>query len=767
MLLSHTPAAIVGTLLAVLVLTVVLAEQLDAWLLLAWSALMSVILVGRYRFYVQFNQCASREPDLERWIRGAVQGALLTGLCWGIGGVVFASLVSPYYQGALLLLIIGFTTAAIPFLGAIPKAYFAYSSAATVPLVLWCLAQGTPVYIGTAVMVSVFIGAAWVTASKYSESLHNLARTRRELTELSDENKQLQLSFAQLSEDERAIRASEERFRGIFEGGLVGMVIVNRDGIVQRVNDAYCNFVGHTRQELVGMHFAVPMRNDLLPLAEQQIKAVIQHEGQGFSEFEFQHRDGRAVHGLVSFSAIGTDKGEVTNIVMQIQDVTHEQHMKKQLTFQARHDELTGLVNRREFQTRLENAISGARRESLHHALCYIDLDQFKLINDTLGHVAGDKLLQQVARVMRQCMRARDTLARLGGDEFGPILDNCPIEKAAEIATGVITELSSSTFVWMERTLQIRASIGVVPIAPDSPPAVDVMKQADLACYTAKDLGRGRIYVYPLDLDYSSRYPDLLKVREWLDAFREDRFRLFAQPIVPLPGNAPSHDWYEVLLRISTHGNEVVSPRVLIPAAERYGQMEAIDRWVIDNALRWRGDLFNRDNPTRLSINLSGTSLSSEGLYDFIERTLAKYDVDPKTICFEVTETTAARSPRAAGELLERLRRLGCRVALDDFGSGLSSFKYLKQLPIDILKIDGSLVHDLSDNSPEQVMIDAIGGLARCMNILTVAEQVRDNRTALQLKKIGIDYAQSFVYGRPRPIQDICAKPSSATNYIA
>jgi len=728
---------------------------------------MCAILAWRYRFYTLFKQTQDREPDVERWINGATRGALVTGCCWGIGGVALASSASPYYQGAILLLIVGFTTAAIPFLGAIPKVYFAYSSAATLPLVLWCLMQGTPVYLGTAFMVSVLIWAAWVTSSKYSESLRNVVRIRHELTELSDENKHLQRSFAQLSEDEREIRASEERFRGIFEGGLVGMVIVDGEGVVQRVNDAYCDFVGYTRQEIVGVHVGMTMLPEHLHHAEQQIRAVIQHEVQGFREFQYQHRDGRAVYGLVSFSAIRTQKGGVTSVVIQVQDVTHEQNMKQQLTFQAKHDDLTGLANRREFQTRLENAIGGAQREHLHHALCYIDLDQFKLINDTLGHVAGDKLLQQVANVMRECVRGRDTLARLGGDEFGLILDNCPIEKAAAIATGLITRLSNSDFTWLERTFQIRASIGVVPITPDSPAAVDVMKQADLACYTAKDLGRGRIYVYPLDLDQSSRYPDILKVQDWLDAFREERFRLFAQPIVPLPGKTASHNWYEILLRITTHGDDVVSPRILIPAAERYGQMDAIDRWVIENSLRWHRDLFKKGDPTRLSINLSGTSLASEGLYDFIEHNLDKYGVDPTAICFEITETAAARRPRDASEFLAQLKDLGCLIALDDFGSGLSSFKYLKQLPVDILKIDGSLVHDMAENSPEEVMVDAIGRLASVMNILTVAEQVQDNRTALQLGKIGIDYAQSYVYGKPKPIQNVCANLSSATTNIA
>ena len=767
LLLSHTPSAIVGTLFAVLVLAVILSAEVDYRLILAWSVLMCAVLAGQYRFYLLFKRRHNGEPDIERWINGAVRGAFLTGCCWGIGGVVFASSASPYYQGAILLLIVGVTTSAIPFLGAIPKAYFAYSSAATLPLVVWCSTQGTPVYIGTAFMISVFIWAAWVTSSKYSESLHNLVRTRHKLTELSDDNKQLQLSFAQLSEDEREVRASEERFRGIFEGGLVGMVIVAADGVVQRVNDAYCDFVGYSRQELVGAHFGIPMRAEHLHLAEQQIRAVVRDEAHGFSEFEYRHRNGGAVYGLVSFSAITTENGGVNSIVIQIQDVTHEQHMKKQLTFQARHDELTGLVNRREFQVRLENAIGGARRENLHHALCYIDLDQFKLVNDTLGHIAGDKLLQQVASVMRQCVRGRDTLARLGGDEFGLILDNCPIEKAAEIAAGAITRLSKTNFMWLERTFQIRASIGVVPITPDSPAAADVLKQADLACYTAKDLGRGRIYVYPLDLDQSSRYPDILKVKEWLDAFREEHFRLFAQPIVSLPGQTTPHTWYEILLRIATHGNEVVSPRILIPAAERYGQMDAIDRWVIESSLRWHGNLFNRSDSTRFSINLSGASLSSEGLYDFIERGLEKYDVDPTVICFEITETAAARHLRNAGEVLTRLKMLGCLIALDNFGSGISSFKYLKQLPIDIVKIDGSLVHDMSENSPEEVMVDAIGRLARVMNIRTVAAQVQNDRSALQLKKIGIDYAQSFVYGKPHPIQNVRANPAAATTYIA
>ncbi len=765
LLLSHTPSAVALTTIAVSVLSVILARfsEVGHGTILAWGAAMGLVLTWRYRLYTLFKKRLDSDSDVERWISGAVLGALLTGACWGIGGVVLANSAAPYFQGAILLMIISFTTSAIPFLGAIPRAYFAYSIAATGPLILWCLAQGTPVYIGTAFMVGVFIWSAWLTALKFSETLSSTVRIRHALTELSDENAQLQRSFTRLSEDEREIRSREERFRSIFDGGLVGMVIVGGDGVVQRANDAYCRFVGYPREDLVGAHFGLPMRPQDLHVAERQIRAVIQNESHGTREFEYRHNQGHAVYGLASFSAIRTQQGRVTSIVIQVQDVTHEHEMKQLLTFQAKHDELTGLVNRREFQTRLENAIRGARNEKLHHALCYIDLDQFKLTNDTLGHVAGDKLLQQVADVMRQCVRGRDTLARLGGDEFGLILDNCRIEKAAEIAAGVISKLANSNFTWMERTVKIGASIGVVPVTPDSPEAVDLMKQVDLACYTAKDMGRGRIYVYPLDLDQSSRYPDILKVKEWLDAYREDRFRLYAQPIVPLPGRPASHEWYEVLLRICTHGNDVVSPRILIPAAERYGQMDGIDRWVIENSLRWYTQLGKgRDQSTRFSINLSGTSLCSEGLFDFIHYNVNHYGVRPGSICFEVTETTAARNPRDADRFLTRLKQLGCLIALDDFGSGLSSFKYLKRLPVDILKIDGGLVHDISEHSAEEVMVDAIGRLARAMSIQTVAEHVRDSRTAVQLGRMGIDYAQSNIYGKPKPIADAVAVPAPA-----
>jgi diguanylate cyclase (GGDEF)-like protein/PAS domain S-box-containing protein len=452
-----------------------------------------------------------------------------------------------------------------------------------------------------------------------------------------------------------------------------------------------------------------------------------------------------------SAAPIHDRSGDVLGAVLVFHDVSETRRLSRQLQHDAAHDALTGLVNRREFERRLERAVASARRHGLEHALCYFDLDQFKLVNDTAGHAAGDALLKQVKSLLAGKFRDRDTLARLGGDEFALLLDNCRLDEACRIAEIIVATFRSWRFPWKDRTFHVGASAGVAAIDRGCESAAQALSQADVACYTAKENGRNRVHVYRGDgVKPSSHHARMILAATLNDALNENRFRLFAQPIVPLNGEeGPARN--EVLLRLQDGSGAIILPDTFIPAAERYGMMARIDRWVIDNALRVCAATGGARAGAELSLNLSGDSLSSEDLAEFVLQAFRAHGVRPDAICFEVTES-AIRNLDNALKFIGEMRRHGCRIALDDFGSGQSSFHYLRTLPTDYLKIDGAFVRNIDEDEQNEAMVAAINDVAHKLGIATIAEYVEDMPTAERLCRIGVDYGQGHAFGRPAPL---------------
>lgn len=449
--------------------------------------------------------------------------------------------------------------------------------------------------------------------------------------------------------------------------------------------------------------------------------------------------------------------GKIYGILGCYEDITESRLLSQQLEHLASHDALTGLVNRREFEKRLVRVLENVKKEQSNHALCYLDLDQFKVVNDTCGHPAGDELLNQLGTVLQNYVRHRDTLARLGGDEFGILMEHCSLEQAEIVANKLRVTVAEFRYTWEGRSFNIGASIGVVPIDASTGTITELLVKADAACYAAKDMGRNRIHVYSEDdLDLVQRQGEMRWVSRIQEALDKNRFVLYAQPIVPLIEKNKIGKHYEILTRLIADDGQVILPGAFFPAAERFNLAPRLDRWVVDQCFTWLAA-----SPERLeclsmcSINLSGHSLGDEEFQSFVSGYLEKLHIPADKICFEITETAAISNLSRAIRFIVGLKNKGCRFALDDFGSGLSSFAYLKNLPVDYLKIDGMFVTDILEDPIDLAMVRSINEIGQLMGKETIAEFVESEDIREKLTQIGVNYIQGFAAGPPVPINEI------------
>ncbi len=432
--------------------------------------------------------------------------------------------------------------------------------------------------------------------------------------------------------------------------------------------------------------------------------------------------------------------------------------MADQLSYQASHDVLTGLVNRREFEVNMKSALDRAITNDIEHALIYFDLDQFKIVNDTCGHMAGDELLIQLASRLSSVVRDCDTLARVGGDEFGILLLDCSMPQACEIAEKLLETIKGFRFVWEDNIFEVGASIGLVPINSASANIYELLKAADSACYVAKDQGRNRIHVYiEDDLAVATHQGEMRWLTEINRALNDNDFVLYKQKIHPLKSDVTVNSYYEILVRMKSEEGEVLLPGSFIAAAERYNLMDSIDQWVIENSFRYiHAQLLVSDKTQekkRYAINLSALSICNVETVSFIENSLEKYKIDPCTVCFEITETAAISNYTQAIKFIEGMKLKGFRFSLDDFGTGLCSYAYLRSLPVDYLKIDGRFTCGLLDDPMNRAIIESIVHIAKVMNVQTIAEWVEEERIASELKKMDVDFIQGYYIGVPEKIE--------------
>ncbi|MEM7351445.1 MAG: EAL domain-containing protein [Acidobacteriota bacterium] len=562
---------------------------------------------------------------------------------------------------------------------------------------------------------------------------------------------------------ERALHASERRYRTLFDNNPSMFFTVSRDGILISVNRFAAEQLGYEVSELVGrkladLHLASDQR-EVLAFLEQcfDSPAIVQRW-----QTSQRHKDGSQIWLNVTARAIeGADTDTMALIVCE--DVTEARRLSKRLAYHASHDPLTGLANRRRFESCLNRALHEAREKQTEHVLCFMDLDQFKVINDTCGHGAGDELLRQVSALLTSKLRCNDILARLGGDEFGVVLSGCSVEDGLRVAGSLQGAVQGFRFVWDDKSFAVGVSIGLVTITADSRDVSSLLTAADSACYVAKDMGRNRIHLYyENDRQLAKRHGEMQWVTRINRALEEERFLLYCQPIMQLSGASVGLAHFELLLRMQGEGEEEVLPGAFLGAAERYGLVRRIDRWVVEKALDALAQ--QRSSLDRLgfcSINLSGRSVGDRELIELIVERLASSGVPPEKICFEITETVAIANLTRATDFIRQLRALGCRFALDDFGSGLSSFGYLRNLPVDFIKIDGMFVRDILQDPMDLVMIKSIHDLGRVMGKKTIAEFVENEEILAKLTELGIDFAQGFHVGPPQPLDSAFSELAS------
>lgn len=542
-----------------------------------------------------------------------------------------------------------------------------------------------------------------------------------------------------------------------------GVITTDCKGIITYINPAATRLTGYSQNMSVGTHLHQVFRTlntSTFQTFEYPIQSciefgtIIRHD----ARLRLIRHDGSEIVIRDTATVIRDNQDNAVGAVLIFDDFTSMHSMAERLAHQAAHDDLTGLFNRREFENRLEMALHDIRTEKAEHTLCYIDLDQFKVINDTCGHTAGDELLRQLAELIRSKIRHHDILARLGGDEFGIILKDCQADKARIIAAAILEALGNYVFTWEGRRQLIGASIGQVRLDRTMLTVTDALIAADSACYIAKEQGRNRIHVFtPTDAEVFKRQGEMQWFMRIKESLSQENFELHVQRITALSAHGAKQYYYEVLLRLR-YGNNIYSPESFLSTAERYNLMPQIDRWVINETFsmlaRHTSNHRARELP-HFSINLSGQSLGHDDFHEFIHERLINSGINPAAITFEITETAAIANLTRAISFMRAFRNLGCRFALDDFGSGLSSFGYLTTLPLDYIKIDGRLISEIRNNPINISIVDAINRIAHQMKLLTIAEYVEDEQLLEHVRALGIDYAQGFALSPLQPMNTV------------
>lgn len=560
--------------------------------------------------------------------------------------------------------------------------------------------------------------------------------------------------FIERTHAEAALSASEQRYRHLYDNNPTMYFTLDHDGRIVSVNRFGAERLGYGTGELTGRSFLDLHRKDAA-LVRASLDECTDRPGEVHEwECRIECQCGDLMWVRESARAV-MDPAMAPSVLVVCEDTSERRELMRQATYHATHDALTGLENRREFENRLARVMETARKHQTDSVLCFLDLDQFKLINDTCGHLAGDELLRQVGEVLCGQVRTRDTVARLGGDEFGILLEHCDIAQGEQVASECLRAVEGIRFHWDERIFTIGVSIGVVAITSDFGRLEDALQAADAACYAAKVDGRNRINIHAsADADRDQLRAQALWLTHLSETIRRGALEVVYQPIVPLGLGSGSSTHYEALVRIRDGDGKQVPAAAFLPTAERYSLVSRLDRRVAEFVFDWFCDHpVQVQRLTWCSINLSAQTLNDTSYLEFVKQNLCNGPLPPHKVCFEITETVAITNITSAKRFMEILKEVGCKFALDDFGSGFSSFSHLKTLPVDFLKIDGAFVRDVDEDPIDFAIVKSLNEIAHVMGKKTIAEYVERETVAQKLRSLGIDYAQGHLFGEPQPLE--------------
>lgn len=737
-------------------------DVIPVFWLLVWWALIAVINAMRTWMGNRYRRAQSSEhaPGL----RDFAVLTLASGTAWGLSAPLFIAQTSHLEQQFILLIVMaGLAAGAIPFLAVALRLYLAYVAVLLGPSCAWLLFDGDPQHATIGLTGLVFSAALASAARNYAENFHrsqvlaSALSTAKSRTEQA--NTELRRKIAETMEMQDALRASERRFQTAFEQAPIGIALLDPQGCLIQANPLLADLLGYPVDELPGRRIgALVLDDDRFDLEKALDPLLKGRESRARSELRFVRADGEILWASLAMAAVDQQDDNETYFILQVQDITESVEMSARLQYEAAHDELTGFVNRREFERRLSALLATRHAEGMTHTLCYLDLDRFKRINDSEGHVAGDEVLRQVATIVHDHIRGGDTIARIGGDEFAILLEHCDAEAACRIAETLVEKIKEFHFCWNGKIFRLDVSIGVASIESDHHNTADILRVADTACAAAKEAGGARVHVYRANEGETRRRQG---ETEWIgmltEALKADAFVLHAQPIVPAVLRPPDDALrIEILVRLRDAAGRLLLPGTFLPAAERYGLAPHIDRWVIDALFAWLEA--NPDCAKRMescAVNVAGVSLSDTEFIKHLIHRIHNTSIAPDRLQVEITESAIIGHLAEARHFMKSIGALGCRFALDDFGSGLSSFGYLRSLPVNVLKIDGQFVRDVVEDRLDRALVKSIVEVGRVLGLTTTAKAVENEATLEALREIGVDHVQGFCPGPPRPLAEL------------